>query len=74
MVSVRLVTTTATETRAVQRTSVEGVLTNCGLAEDHEVTGVGLEPTACGLKARKDPRTIGVHWTRNKTGSGLPAC
>jgi hypothetical protein len=39
-----------------------------------EMTGVGLEPTTCGLKVRKDPRTIGVHRTRNKTGSGLPAC
>jgi len=49
MVSVRLANTTVTETGAVQRTSVEGVLTNRSLAEDYEVTGVGLEPTTCGI-------------------------
>lgn len=71
MVSVRFVTTTVTETGAVHRTLVEGVLTKRSLAVDFEVTGVGLEPTACGFKERSSSRTIGVHWTRNKTASGL---
>ncbi len=30
-----------------------------------QVTGVGLEPTTCGLKGQEDLRTIGVYQTRN---------
>jgi len=94
IVSVRLLTTTVTETGAVQRTPVEGVLTNRSLAVDFEVTGVAIRlkvpgqgafilgaaarrespPTACRLRDRFCRKPIGVHRTRNKTGSGLPAC